>query len=77
MFTIKILTVQFKYAILLLIKKEVQTMNEIIPNGYLNWTEYNRAKARQEKHKMVIQGVIGMVAFFGLIFLDGFINTAF
>ena len=53
------------------------TMNEIIPNGYLNWTEYNRAKARQEKRKLVIQGVIGMVAFFGLIFLDGFINTAF
>jgi hypothetical protein len=52
-------------------------MNEIIPNGYLNWTEYNRAKARQEKRKLVIQGVIGMVAFFGLIFLDGFINTAF
>ena len=52
-------------------------MNEIIPNGYLNWTEYNRAKARQEKRKLVIQGVIGMVAFFGLIFLDGLINTAF
>lgn len=49
-------------------------MNEIIPNGYSNWTEYNRAMARKEKRKYILQGVFGMVVFFGLIFLDGFIN---
>ena len=46
-------------------------MNEYIPNGYTNWTEYNRAMARKEKRKYILQGVIGMVAFFGLIALDG------
>ena len=55
-------------------KQEVQTMNEYIPNGYTNWTEYNRAMARKEKRKYILQGVVGMVVFFGLIFLDGFIN---
>jgi hypothetical protein len=55
-------------------KQEVQTMNEYIPNGYTNWTEYSRAMARKEKRNYILQGVIGMVVFFGLIFLDGFIN---
>ena len=55
-------------------KQEVTTMNEYIPNGYTNWTEYNRAMARKEKRNYILQGVIGMVVFFGLIFLDGFIN---
>ena len=55
-------------------KQEVQTMNEYIPNGYTNWTEYNRAMARKEKRNYFLQGVVGMVVFFGLIFLDGFIN---
>ena len=55
-------------------KQEVQTMNEYIPNGYTNWTEYNRSMARKEKRKYILQGVVGMVVFFGLIFLDGFIN---
>lgn len=49
-------------------------MNEYIPNGYTNWTEYNRAMARKEKRKYILQGVVGMVVLFGLIFLDGFIN---
>ena len=49
-------------------------MNEYIPNGYTNWTEYNSAMARKEKRNYILQGVIGMVVFFGLIFLDGFIN---
>ena len=49
-------------------------MNEYIPNGYTNWTEYNLAMARKEKRKYILQGVFGMVVFFGLIFLDGFIN---
>jgi hypothetical protein len=55
-------------------KQEVQTMNEYIPNGYTNWTEYNRAMVRKEKRNYILQGVVGMVVFFGLIFLDGFIN---
>lgn len=59
---------------ILIEKQEVQTMNEYIPNGYTNWTEYNRAMARKEKRKYILQGVVGMVVFFGLIFLDGFIN---
>jgi hypothetical protein len=49
-------------------------MNEYIPNGYTNWTEYNRAKEKKAKRNYILQGVIGMVVFFGLIFLDGFIN---
>ena len=49
-------------------------MNEYIPNGYMNWTEYNCEMTRKEKRKYILQGVIGMVVFFGLIFLDGFIN---
>lgn len=69
------MTVQFKLSIFTLeIKQEVQTMNEYIPNGYTNWTEYNRAMARKEKRKYILQGIFGMVVFFGLIFLDGFIN---
>lgn len=59
---------------ILIEKQEVQTMNEYIPNGYTNWTEYNRAMARKEKRKYILQGVVGMAVFFGLIFLDGFIN---
>lgn len=59
---------------ILIEKQEVQTMNEYIPNGYTNWTEYNRAMARKEKRNYFLQGVVGMVVFFGLIFLDGFIN---
>ena len=49
-------------------------MNEYIPNGYTNWTEYNNAMARKEKRNYILQGIIGMVVFFCLIFLDGFIN---
>lgn len=49
-------------------------MNEYIPNGYMNWTEYNRVMASKEKRKYILQGIFGMVVFFGLIFLDGFIN---
>ena len=49
-------------------------MNEYIPNGYTNWTEYNNAMARKEKRNYIFQGIIGMVVLFGLIFLDGFIN---
>lgn len=69
------MTVQFKFSIFILeIKQEVTTMNEYIPNGYMNWTEYNRVMASKEKRKYILQGIIGMVVFFGLIFLDGFIN---
>lgn len=49
-------------------------MNEYIPNGYMNWTEYNRVMTRKEKRKYILQGIFGMVVFFGLIFLEGFIN---
>ena len=49
-------------------------MNEYIPNGYTNWTEYNNAMDSKEKRNYILQGIIGMVVFFGLIFLDGFIN---
>lgn len=45
-------------------------MNEIIPNGYLNWTEYNRDMARKAKRKMVLQGICGMLVFLGVIVLD-------
>ena len=69
------MTVQFKFSIFTLeIKQEVTTMNEYIPNGYMNWTEYNRVMASKEKRKYILQGIFGMVVFFGLIFLDGFIN---
>ena len=50
------------------------TTRVCIPNGYTNWTEYNRAMARKEKRNYILQGIGGMVVFFGLIFLDGFIN---
>lgn len=52
-------------------KQEVQTMNEYIPNGYTNWTEYNRAMARKEKRNYILQGIVGMLVFFGAIALDG------
>ena len=55
-------------------KTRGNTMNEYIPNGYTNWTEYNRAMASKEKRNYIFQGIFGMVVFFGLIFLDGFIN---
>lgn len=69
------MTTQFKFSIFYIeIKQEVTTMNEYIPNGYKNWTEYNCEMTRKENRKYILQGVIGMVVFFGLIFLDGFIN---
>lgn len=49
-------------------------MNEYIPNGYMNWTEYNRAMARKEKRNYILQGVIGMLLLIGMVLLDGFIN---
>ena len=50
-------------------------MNEYIPNGYKNMTEYNRAMERKEKRNYIIQGfIVCMVSFFFWISLIGFIN---
>lgn len=71
--TEKLLTTA-QFISILIIQTRGKTMNEYIPNGYTNWTEYNRAMARKEKRNYILQGVVGMVVLFGLIFLDGFIN---
>lgn len=46
-------------------------MNEYIPAGFKNWTEYNRSLAKKEKRKYILQGIAGMLVFFGAIALDG------
>lgn len=46
-------------------------MNEYIPAGFKNWTEYNRAKAKKEKRNYILQGIVGMLVFIGAIVLDG------
>ena len=46
-------------------------MNEYIPNGYTNWTEYNRAQEKKAKRNYILQGIAGMLVFFGAIALDG------
>lgn len=46
------------------------TMNEYIPNGYRNWTEYNRAQEKKAKRNYILQGIGGMLVFFGAIVLD-------
>lgn len=45
-------------------------MNEYIPNGYRNWTEYNRAQEKKAKRNYILQGIGGMLVFFGAIVLD-------
>lgn len=45
-------------------------MNEYIPAGFSSWTEYNRAKAKKEKRNYILQGIAGMLVFFGAIVLD-------
>lgn len=47
--------------------------NEYIPNGYKTWTEYNRAMERKEKRTYILQSIIGVVVFIGLMFFDSFI----
>lgn len=46
-------------------------MNEYIPAGFKNWTEYNRAQAKKAKRNYILQGIAGMLVFFGAIALDG------
>ena len=45
-------------------------MNEYIPNGYRNWTEYNRAQEKKAKRNYILQAIGGMLVFFGAIVLD-------
>ena len=47
------------------------TMNEYIPAGFKNWTEYNRVQAKKAKRNYILQGIAGMLVFFGAIALDG------
>ena len=46
-------------------------MNEYIPAGFKSWTEYNRAQEKKAKRKYILQGIAGMLVFFGAIALDG------
>ena len=46
-------------------------INEILPNGYNSWTAYYRSKEKKEKRNYWLQGILGMVVFFGAIVLDG------
>lgn len=46
-------------------------MNEYIPAGFNSWTAYNRHVKKVEKRKYILQGILGMVVFFGAIALDG------
>ena len=46
-------------------------MNEYIPAGFKSWTEYNRVQEKKEKRNYILQGIAGMLVFFGAIVLDG------
>jgi hypothetical protein len=46
-------------------------MNEYIPAGFNSWTEYNRVQEKKAKRKYILQGIAGMLVFFGAIVLDG------
>lgn len=46
-------------------------MNEYIPAGFSSWTEYNRAQEKKAKRNYILQGIVGMLVFFGAIALDG------
>ena len=46
-------------------------MNEYIPAGFKSWTEYNRAQEKKAKRNYILQGIAGMLVFFGAIVLDG------
>ena len=48
--------------------------NEYIPTGYKSWFEYNRAMERKEKRTYILQSIIVVVVFIGLMFFDSFIN---
>jgi hypothetical protein len=50
-------------------------MNEYIPAGFKSWTEYNRAQEKKAKRNYILQGIAGMLVFFGAIALDGYINV--
>lgn len=50
-------------------------MNEIFPKGFNSWSAYYRAKEKKEKRNFWLQGIAGMLVFFGAIALDGFINV--
>lgn len=47
--------------------------NEYIPTGYKSWIEYNRSMERKEKRTYILQSIIGVVVFIGLMFFDSFI----
>ena len=46
-------------------------MNEYIPAGFKSWTEYNRTQEKKAKRNYILQGIAGMLVFFGAIALDG------
>lgn len=50
-------------------------INEYVPNGYVNMTEYNRKHARAEKVKYWMQGILGAIALFGAYAFNGFIDN--
>ena len=52
-------------------EKYAMDINEYVPKGYVNMTEYNRA----EKVKYWMQGIIGAIVLFGVYALGGFIDN--
>lgn len=51
------------------------SVNEYVPNGFTNWTAYNRHKARVEKVKYWMQGIAGAAVLFGAYAFNGFIDA--
>ena len=50
-------------------------MNEYIPNGYTNWTEYNRVHAKMEKVKNWLGAAMAALLLIGAFVGDGIIET--
>lgn len=55
-------------------ERSLNMFNEYIPTGYKSWFEYNRAMERKEKRTYILQSIIVVVVFIGLMFFDSFIN---
>ena len=71
------MTISIKVSILRLVTTTTRgkLMNEIFPKGFNSWSAYYRAKEKKEKRNFWLQGIAGMLVFFGAIALDGFINV--
>ena len=52
------------------------SVNEYIPKGYVNMTEYNRHKAFKEKVIYWIQGICGGIVLLGAYAVNGIIDSA-